>query len=98
MCYITINKTVLSFLLIGTVFQEGNVLFDNALNTFLIVLHVISYMAKDHSDNKKEKLLLPPHGLLFMISSKASFICMLPQTGYISCLVIKFMALPQNLF
>ena len=31
-------------------------------------------MVKDHSDNERENLLLP-HGLLFPISSKGSFIC-----------------------
>ena len=38
-------------------------------------------MVKDHSDSEREKLLLP-HGLLFLISSKGSFICIIPQTGY----------------
>ena len=31
-------------------------------------------MLKDHSDSERENLL-PPHGLLFHISSKGSFIC-----------------------
>ena len=38
-------------------------------------------MVKDHSDSEKGNLLLP-HGLLFPISSKGSFICTMPQTGY----------------
>ena len=38
-------------------------------------------MVKDHSDSEKENLL-PPHRLLFPISSKGSFICTIPQTGY----------------
>ena len=37
-------------------------------------------IVKDHSDSKKVNLL-PPHGLLFPISSKGSFICIIPQTG-----------------
>ena len=38
------------------------------------------HMVMDHSDSKRENLL-PPHGLLFPISSKGSFICIIPQTG-----------------
>ena len=30
-------------------------------------------MVKDHSDSKRGNLLLPLHGLLFLISSKESF-------------------------
>ena len=39
--------------------------------------HII--MVKDHSDSKRGNLL--PHGLLFLISSKGSFIGTIPQTG-----------------
>ena len=45
----------------------------NALDTFYGVV-------KDHSDSEKGNLL-PPHGLLFPISSKRSFICIIPHTG-----------------
>ena len=37
-------------------------------------------MVKDHSDSERGNPL-PPHGLLFSISSKGSFICIIPQTG-----------------
>ena len=37
-------------------------------------------MVSDHSDIDRENLLLP-HGLLFLISIKGSFICTIPQTG-----------------
>ena len=37
-------------------------------------------MVKDHSDNERGNPL-PPHGLVFPISSKGSFICTIPQTG-----------------
>ena len=37
-------------------------------------------MVKDHSDSERGNLL-PPHGLLFSISSKGSIICIIPQTG-----------------
>ena len=60
--------------------RERNVLFNDALNTFYLWLYGVRYMVKDHSDSEKGNLL-PPHGLLFPISSKGSFICTIPQTG-----------------
>ena len=47
--------------------EEGNVLFNDALNTFYLWLHGV----KDHSDSERGKPL-PPHGLLFSINSKGS--------------------------
>ena len=60
--------------------KEGNVLFNDALNTFYLRLYGVRYMVKDHSDSEKGNLV-QPHGLLFSISSKGSFICTIPQTG-----------------
>ena len=60
--------------------KEGNVLFNDALNTFYLRLYGAEHMVKDHSDSERENTL-PPHGLLFLISSKTSFICTIPQTG-----------------
>ena len=40
----------------------------------------VGHMVKDHTNSERENLL-PPHGLLFSISSKDSFICIIPQTG-----------------
>ena len=60
--------------------KEGNVLFNDALNTFYLRIYGIRHMVKDHSDSEKGNLL-PPHRLLFPISSKGSFICTIPQTG-----------------
>ena len=60
--------------------KEGNVLFNEALNTFHLQLYGIRHMVKDHSDSERGNLL-PPHGLLFLINSKGSFICTIPQTG-----------------
>ena len=37
-------------------------------------------MGKSHSDIKRGNPL-PPHGLIFPISSKGSFMFMIPQTG-----------------
>ena len=60
--------------------KEGNVLFNDALNTFNVRLYGIRHMVKDHSDSERGNPL-PHHGLLFPISSKGSFICIIPQTG-----------------
>ena len=54
--------------------KEGNVLFNDALNTFYLRLYGVGLMVKDHSDSERGNPL-PPHGLLFPISSKGSFIC-----------------------
>ena len=60
--------------------KEGNVLFNDALNTFYLRLYGVRLMVKDHSDSERGNPL-PPHGLLFPISSKGSFICIILQTG-----------------
>ena len=41
---------------------------------------IYGYMVKDHSDSERGNPL-PPHGLLFPINNKGSFICTIPQTG-----------------
>ena len=58
--------------------KKGNVLFTDAFNTFYLRLYGVTHMVKDHSDS--EKNTATPHGLLFPISSKGSFICTIPQT------------------
>ena len=60
--------------------KEGNILFNDALNTFYLRLCGVRLMVKDHSDSERGNLLLP-YGLPFPISSKCSFICTIPQTG-----------------
>ena len=60
--------------------KEGNVLFNDALNTFYLRLYGVRHMVKDHSDSEKGNPL-PPHSLLIQISSKCSFICTISQTG-----------------
>ena len=56
---------------------------------FYLTMHsthfIYGYMASDKwlrniSDNEKGNPL-PPHRLLFLINSKGSFICTIPQTG-----------------
>ena len=65
---------------LSNVRKEGNVLFNDALNTFYLRLYGFRHMVKDHSDSEKGNPL-PPHRLLFPINSKGSFICTIPQTG-----------------
>ena len=59
--------------------KEGNVLFNDALNTFYLRLYGVRHMVKDHSDSEKGNPL-PPHRLLFPINNKGSFICTISQT------------------
>ena len=55
--------------------KEGNVLFNDALNTFYLWLYGVSHMVKNHTDSERGNLL-PPHGLLFPNGSKGYFISM----------------------
>ena len=48
-------------------------------STHLIGLYGVGHMVKDHSDSERGNLLSPLHVLLFMISSKGSFICTIPD-------------------
>ena len=50
--------------------NEGNVLFNDALNTFYLRLYGIGHMVEDHSDSER--------GNLLPINSKGSFICTIP--------------------
>ena len=58
--------------------KEGYILFNYALNTFYLHLYGVRHMVKDHSDSEKGNPL-PPYRLLFPISSKRSFIFIIPQ-------------------
>ena len=52
--------------------QEGNVLFNNALNTFYLQLNTVVHIITDHQTY---------YNSLFSITSKGSFICNILQTG-----------------
>ena len=60
--------------------KEGNVLFNDTLNTFYLRLYGVRHMVKDHSDSERGNPLLS-HRLLFPVSSKGYFICKIPWTG-----------------
>ena len=80
-CYTPgVTKVTQHDILTSIVRKEGNVLFNDALNTFYLRLYGVGHMVKDHSDGERGNPL-PPHGLLFTINSKGSFICTIPQTG-----------------
>ena len=64
---------------LNTDILEGNVLFNDALNTFYLRLYGVRHMVKDHSDSGRGNPL-HPHRLLFPINSKGSFICIIPHT------------------
>ena len=57
--------------------KEGNVLFNDTLNTFYLRLYGVRHIVKDHSDSERGNPLLP-HGVLFPISSKGFFIYIIP--------------------
>ena len=50
--------------------KEGNVLFNDALNTFYLRLYGVRHMVKDHSERG---YTLPPHRLLLPISKQGFF-------------------------
>ena len=58
--------------------KEGNVLFNDALNTFYLQLYGVRYMVKDHSDSEKGNPL-PPLRLLFQNNIKGPSIGTIPQ-------------------
>ena len=58
--------------------KEGNVLFNDALNTFYLRLYGVGHMVKDLSASERGNPLLP-HGLLFPINSNCSFMCTIPD-------------------
>ena len=54
--------------------KEGRkCLYNDALNTFYLWLYGVGHMVKDHSV-REETRYSPLHGLLFLISSKVSFV------------------------
>ena len=54
-------------------YMEGNVLFNDALNTFYLRLYGVRHMVNDYSDSERGNPL-PPYRLLFPINSKGSLL------------------------
>ena len=63
--------------------QELFSLVERRKEMFYLTTHsthfIYGYMGSDTDSDRGN--LLPPHGLLFLINSKGSFICTIPQTG-----------------
>ena len=55
--------------------NEENVLFNDTLSTFYLLLYGAAHMVKDHSDSERGNPLPRLYGLFLLISSKGSFIC-----------------------
>ena len=51
--------------------KEGNVLFNDPLNTFYLWLYGIGHVIKDHSDSEGGSPLLPLHGYFFQLAPRA---------------------------
>ena len=62
------QKVVLRGVTVG--WKEGNILFNDTLNTFYLRLYGVRHMVKDHSDSDNGNLM-PPHMLLLPINSKS---------------------------
>ena len=54
----------------GSKERNGNVLFNNALNTFYLRLYGVGHMVKDHSDSERGNLLPPARVLLYVRSHR----------------------------
>ena len=80
-CFVLQSVTTLVMIMAQSWKEQGNVLFNDTLNTFHLRLYGVRHMVKDYSDRERINML-PPHGLLFLISSMGSFICIIPHTGY----------------
>ena len=79
-CFMCLQNVQVHFLFVYNNLgrKQGNVLFNDALNTFYLRLYGVRHMVKDYSDSERGNPL-PPHRLLFPISSKGSFICTIPR-------------------
>ena len=70
--------------------KEGRKCFIyDTFNTFYLRLYGVGHMVKDYLDSERGNPLLPLHGLFFLISSKGSFICTIPdRISYTTTFVI----------
>ena len=50
--------------------KDGIVLFNDALNTFYLLLHGVKHMAKDHSDSKKKTHCCHFMGYFFQFAAR----------------------------
>ena len=71
---------IINFFFRGRGRKEGHVSFNDALNTFYFTVIWRQTYGKGPLSSERGNPL-PPHGLLFPINSKGSFICTIPHTG-----------------
>ena len=64
------NRFLFSQVLISSTRKEGNVLFNNALNTFYLQLYGVEHMVKDHSNSERGNPLLQARVLLYAPSHR----------------------------
>ena len=50
--------------------KEGNVLFNDALNTFYLRLYGVRHMVKDHSDSEREETCCRHMGYSFRLAAR----------------------------
>ena len=62
---------------------EGNVLFNDALNTFYLRLYGVRHMVKDHSDSERENPQ-PQHGLSLRLAARVLLYASFHRQGYVS--------------
>ena len=55
--------------------KEGNVLFNDTLNTFYLRLYGVGHMVKDQSDRGREENPLPPLYGLLIFSITSIYVC-----------------------
>ena len=53
--------------------KDGNVLFNDTLNTFHLRLYGVEHMVKDYEDSQRGNSTTPLHGLRLSTSGKGSF-------------------------
>ena len=82
-CLSFCHETCLLFVCVCWREKEGNVLFNDALNTFYLRLYGIRHMVKDHSDSEKGNPLLPHRLLLSIIRCHETCVCYL--SVYVEC-------------
>ena len=75
--------------------KEG-MLYLTTLSTFYLSICGVRYIVKDHSDSERGNQL-PPHGLLFLISSKGSIICLIYLYRLKKLFVEKLINIKMNL-
>ena len=61
--------------------KEGNIIFNDTLNTFYLRLYGIRHMVKDHSRLQERKPAAGTTWTSLSDRNKGSFICTFPETG-----------------